>query len=173
MWTRYLQIVDSFGPFGPESWMTVNISLSWLLDDFFLSQSSLSFSSAKFCRRWRLMNRLRKRFSALIVPCIIYTNPPRPAPPPSAVNTPVLAAVPPLELQIWSPPPSVLIFPPPPKTDKHKRRERRKRRMDFYRNYSRPTPPPPIQQTPLAMTMAPDVYQNRSAGSFNTRDPPV
>jgi hypothetical protein len=45
--------------------------------------------------------------------------------------------------------------------------------MDFYRKYSRSPSPPPILQTPLAMTMAPDVHHNRSAGSFNTRDPPV
>ncbi len=106
IWTRYLQIVDSFAPFGPESGMTVHVSLSWLLDDFFLFQASLSFSSAKFCRRWRLM----KRFSALIVPCIKYTNPLRPALPLSEVNNSILVAVPP-------PSPSVLLFPPPPKTD--------------------------------------------------------
>ena len=37
IWHRYLQILESFGPFGDECWITVHASMWWLLDLFFLS----------------------------------------------------------------------------------------------------------------------------------------
>ncbi len=43
IWHRYLQILESFGPFGDECWLTFHASMWWLLDLFFLSPLSKYF----------------------------------------------------------------------------------------------------------------------------------
>ena len=197
-WIRYLEIVESFGPFGAESWMTVHVSLMWLLDWFFLSPQILSYSTNKFCRKWRRMVRMRRDLNVSIAQRIQFSFPPCPPPMSGAVTLPLSETMPLITqspVEIISPPlcgpndinvfntptPSEdrgvtpttsLVMPHPSRHKRHKKRKR-KRRMDFYKKYFRPSPPPPqILQLPLAVTSMLDIHRSRSAGSFNVKDPP-
>jgi hypothetical protein len=127
IWHRYLQILESFGPFGDECWLTVHASMWWLLDLFFLSPLSISYSTGKFCRKWRLMVNMRRSFNDAIKPYICYTSYsyiPRISPPPIDIlslseNASSLDSAP----SICSPPLVLLVFPPPPHYRKSYNRE--------------------------------------------------
>jgi hypothetical protein len=43
-------IVKSFGPFGSESWMTVHVYFSWLLDDFWMTSSNSNIFFVFLCQ---------------------------------------------------------------------------------------------------------------------------
>ena len=184
-WTRYLQILDSFGPYYGESWITVHLSFSWLLDSFFLSPIRLSHTTRKFRRRWCTMTKLRNGLHARIVPLICYSSPPSPPIPTLSRSPPSFRPItpPPFVLdfevsvspydQLRTPSPCMITLPPVLNLRKRKRRKR-KRRMDNYRTpgFVRLPPQRPLIQIPLAVTSVINRHKNRSCGSINTRDPP-
>jgi hypothetical protein len=123
IWHRYLQILESFGPFGDECWLTVHVSMWWLLDLFFLSPLSISNSTGKFRRKWRLMVKMRCIYVASMMlsshSYICYT---------SYSYIYFLDSAP-----LICSPPVLLVFPPAP----HHRK--RKRRWNLFRKYFRPS----------------------------------
>jgi hypothetical protein len=74
-WDRYLSLLESFGPFGEESWVTVHLSTLWLLDYSLLGCDTPPYSSFKFRDRWRSMVLLRRRFNSEILRHIQYLSP--------------------------------------------------------------------------------------------------
>ena len=196
IWSRYLQIVESFGPYGEESWLTVHLSFMWLLDWFFLTPSTISYSTNKFRRQWRLMTKIRRGLSNSILLRRKYSSPPY-LPPKSKVdlehmvlatstmtltfpsNESSKADDPSFSSCVFTPTENIevtpsfsLVMPLPSRHRRYKKR-RRKRRMDFYKRYYRLPPPPKIPQLPLADTAIPDLHRSRSAGSYNIKDPPM
>jgi hypothetical protein len=141
------------------------------------SPLSISYSTGKFRRKWRLMVKMRRSFNDAIRPHICYTSYsyiPRVSPPPSiAILSPIENASPldssPL---VYFPPPVLLVFPPPPHYRKRKHRKRRRRRWNLFRKYFRPSDTASIEKVQLIQTMIPDKLVNRSFGSLNARDPP-
>jgi hypothetical protein len=76
-WNQYLTILNSLGPFGEESWVTVHLSTLWLLDySFLVDPDTLYNASTKFRYRWRAMIYLRKRFNSEILQQIQYSSAP-------------------------------------------------------------------------------------------------
>jgi hypothetical protein len=63
-YTAYIEFVDSLGPFGDESWITVHASLFWWFNtDFAILYSH---SSTLFLKWWNRMTKLRQRFVSRI-----------------------------------------------------------------------------------------------------------
>lgn len=176
-WHRYLQILDSFGPYGDECWLTVHASMWWLLDSYFISPPSLSYSTGKFRRQWRLMLKMRRRLNDAILSKVRYTSytyippipPPLPTDVPPSFESVSPSVVSPLSNGTCDAP---LIFPPPPHSRKRKHRKRHRRQWNRMRKRLRPPDPLSMQKLQLVQTTIPDKLVNRSFGSLNARDPP-